>query len=83
MKKQNDLRDELCRTLLRAIGDGDVTLEQAAVACMGAAACVIGVFPAPIRERIALELDGKLLEHANQRAKEIRSGEFDQQQSGH
>jgi len=77
MSGQHRLRTELCKTVLLRLSDGDVTPVEAVVACMGVAAVVLGTFPPKARERLALELDGKLLEHANQRAKEIRSGEFD------
>ena len=80
---QIDLRDELCRRVLRALGDGDVTIEEAAGACMGAAAVVVALYPLPTRERGCAELDGFLLKRANRYAGQIRRGEFDRQQSGH
>lgn len=79
---QSRLRTELCKTVLARLVDGDVTNVEAVVACMGVAAVVLGTFPPAARERMALELDGKLLAHANQRAKEILSGEFDRAEGG-
>ena len=82
MSEQFTLRNELCAVLIKALMDERVTQIEAVVACMGAAAVVLGTCPPKMREQIALELDGKLLEHANQRAKEIRSGAFDREVAG-
>lgn len=74
---QSALRNELCAIVLAALTAKRVTQVEAVVACMGIAAVVLGTLPQNCREALALEIDGKLLEHANRRAKEIRSGEFD------
>ena len=81
-EQQNVLRNELCATLIAALTSRRVTQIEAVVACMGAAAVVLGTCKPELRERLAVELDGKLLEHANQRAKEIRSGAFDREVAG-
>lgn len=83
MNKQNELRNELCAIALRYLQANDVTIVEAAVACMGVAAVVLGCLPPAARETLALELDGKLLEHANHRAKQLRNGEFDRIVGGH
>lgn len=80
---QKALKEELVAACLRSLTAEQVNLIEAAVACMGAAAVVLGCLPPEAREAAAVELDGKLLEHANKRAAEIRSGEFDRLSGGH
>ncbi len=82
-EKQTDLRQEMISSVLRAVEADEVTLIEAAVACMGTAAVVLGTFPLEAREQLALALEGKLLEHANRRAREIRGGEFDREMVAH
>lgn len=80
---QHNLRTELCKIVITHLHRNDVTAIEAVAACMGAAAVVLGTQPQNVREALAVELDGKLLEHANHRAKQIRSGEFDRLESSH
>jgi hypothetical protein len=74
---QTALRNRLCEDALAALTRGDVGIVEAVVACMGATATVLALLSPDSRERLVLELEGKLLEHANKRADDIRSGRFD------
>lgn len=79
--EQLQLRDQLCRLLMDYVGDADPPqprMIEAIVASMGAAAVMMGCLEPAAREIVALEIDGKLLDHANKRAIEIRSGSFDE-----
>ena len=83
--EQIELRDDLLDHILpwaqsHPIGPTDAAIE-AAMACMGAAAVIIGVMPEDSREVIAEMVTDNLLAHANHRAEEMRSGAFDDQQT--
>jgi hypothetical protein len=80
---QTELRNEMTAAVLRALESGAVTTYEAAVACMGTTAIVLAAFNPATREAVALELEGKLLEHANKRASEMRSGALDRELAGH
>lgn len=79
---QRELRTEIAKLVLQRLNDNEVTLVQAAVACWGVVAIILGTFAQATRERMALELEGELLHRANERAKEIRSGAFDREERG-
>jgi len=77
MNAQAELRDELLTVVLRYAGANRVTTIEAAIACMGACAVVIGAMHPNARAQVAESVTENLLDHANQRAKQIRSGELD------
>lgn len=76
MDQQQDLRN--------AIIDADVlNTASCFVACMGAAAICAAVVPKPSRDRLVDAAVENLGAHADKRAEEMRSGEFDRQLTGH
>ena len=81
--KQIALRNKLAEIARHAVESGDVNLVEAAVACWGAATVFLGCLQPEAREAACIYLDGQLLERANKRARELRSGEFDDQSVGH
>lgn len=83
-RSQGELRDEITSAVLGWINERDGNpghLIEAAVACMGAAAICLGCLSPSARERAADSLAMSLLDHANKRAEEIRSGAFDSNRS--
>lgn len=79
-KGQAEIRHQFLAILLPAMESGAVTIAEAAVACMGAAATCIGCYPTPqARERAAEMLTENLAKHAHKRHSEIISGLFDDQ----
>ncbi len=77
------LREEILANVIAFVGaDEHETTARAlaaATACMGAAACALGILPSQARAEGAAQLSIALLKHADARAAEIRSGEFDMQ----
>lgn len=73
------LRNKIANIARQSVERGDMDLVNAAIACWGAATVFLGCLPPAARERACIELDGMLLEHANKRARELRSGAFDDQ----
>ena len=83
MSEQNELRDRIVSLCFDYI-DKDITnCVSAFVACVGATAICAAVLPPAARETLIVEAEGSLLEHANKRAREMRSGELDQALTGH
>jgi hypothetical protein len=76
-ENQHRLRDELLSVLSPYIHDRKVTEIKAAVAAMGALAVVCAILPKPARDKLVEELCDALGPHADKRATEIRSGDFD------
>jgi hypothetical protein len=74
--KQIALRNKLADLARQSVEAGDINL---AIACWGAATVFLGCLPPNSRETACAYLDGQLLDHANKRARELRSGAFDDQ----
>lgn len=83
---QTQMRNEIIAVAFKYIDKDDLKssdVVEAFVACMGAAAVCAAVLQPAARERLIEETEGKLLEHANKRAQEMRSGQLDRQLTGH
>lgn len=84
MATQNDLRADLCQAMLDAVtAPQGVTLSEAAVAGMGAVAIVLGAMAPAERAIVAQRITDNLLQHADKRAAEIRSGAIDRAMARH
>jgi hypothetical protein len=76
---QNALRDALLAIVIKELDRGRLTELEAATACMGAAATVLGVLPPAARAKAVEIMAAALPHHAEQRAADIRSGAVDRE----
>lgn len=78
---QTALRNKIADLCLDHIDRDTMNAVECFVACMGAAAVIAAVLPKPSRDKLIDAAVENLGRHADKRAEEIRSGEFDCQLS--
>lgn len=80
---QTALRNQIADLCLDHIHRDTTNAVECFVACMGAAAVMAAVLPKPGRDKLIEAAIENLGAHADKRAEELRSGEFDRQLTGH
>lgn len=81
--QQQDLRNALVGLCFDHIDADTLNTVHCFVACMGAAAICAAVLPKEARDRLVDAAVENLGAHADKRAEEMRSGDFDRQLTGH
>ena len=80
---QTALRNKIADLCLDHIDRDVMNAVECFIACIGAAAVIAAVLPKPSRDKLIDAAVQNLGRHADKRAEELRSGEFDRQLSGH
>lgn len=83
LDKQQALRNQLVGQCFDHIDADTMNTVHCFVALMGAAAVVAAVLPKPSRDKLIDAAIENLGAHADKRAEELRSGEFDRQLTDH
>lgn len=74
---QNRVRNQVCELVFPFVESKQLSYVEAATACFGATAVFLALLKPEARELLSRELEANLLDHANKRAADLRSGAFD------